>query len=61
MKFQSQTVLPGLNKSTMKKLVSIVEERLDIPDQVKTQQKFTSAEMWMINKQRKVFFTRKYL
>lgn len=61
MKFQSQILLADIDKSTVKNFTLIVEEKLDVPERVQKQKKFTSAELWMIEKRRRVFYTRKYI
>ena len=61
MKHSTKTLLPDLTIADLKKLTTLVDERLDahMPEPGKKQ--FSQADLWNINKQRKTFITRRYL
>ncbi len=59
MKQYSNTLLPVINKETIKSLTAITKETLDVVK--KDERRFTPADYWNIQKQRRVFTSGRFL
>lgn len=59
MKLYSTTLLPAIDRATLKSLTTITKETLDIPSA--KDKKLTTAELWYIQKRKREFLTRRYL
>lgn len=64
MKFQTTTLLEPLSKESISRLIQIVDETPDIIGSKiskKLNSGITSAELWMIHRQRRNFQTRRFI
>lgn len=59
MKLYSPTLLPAIDKATLKKLTAVTRETLDVVPGKK--RKLTTADLWYIQKRKREFSTRRFL
>ena len=61
MRHSNKTLLPEITIEDLRNLKTLVEERLDtsLPEPIR--KKFSQADLWNINKQKRTFKTRRYL
>lgn len=61
MKLYSNTLLPEMKKTEVKRLITLTDETLDAPQATKKTESFTAAQLWNIYKHRRVFTTRRFI
>lgn len=59
MKHYSKTLLPVVKREAIQTLTTVVNETLDVFP--RTERRFTPADLWNIQKRRRVFNFRKFL